>query len=216
VPFGRGHALPGRLSDVAVNQLALFHDGASTGDRLPCVRYVAGWLAHHDRLLDELAESIRWDQPVVTVFGRQHATPRLTAWFGHGAYSYSGITHTPATFPAALASIRDQLATDVGVSFNSCLANLYRDGSDSMGAHSDNEPELGAEPVIASVSLGDRRRFVMTDVSSRERFTWELGAGDLLVMSGDSQSRFRHSVPKTTRRVGRRLNLTFRTFVATH
>lgn len=193
-------------------RLALFDGGASAGDQLACVRFVAGWLANHDRVLDELAEAIRWEQPTVTVFGRQHATPRMTAWFGDGAYSYSGITHAPAAFPAGLATIRDRLAADIGVSFNSCLANLYRDGSDSMGAHSDNEPELGSEPVIASVSLGDRRRFVMTDVSTRERFTWELGAGDLLVMSGESQSRFRHSVPKTTRPIGRRLNLTFRTF----
>jgi len=165
--------------------------------------------------MEELAAEIPWEQPIVTVFGRRHATPRLTAWFGDGAYSYSGITHAPAAFPTALADIRDQLGDATGAVFNSCLANLYRDGSDSMGAHSDNEPELGPEPVIGSVSLGDRRRFVMTDVETRERFEWALGAGDLLVMSGNSQARYRHSVPKTTRPIGRRLNLTFRTFVPT-
>lgn len=193
----------------------LFDDGTPEGAGLACVRYVAGWLAEHERVLDELAAGIRWQQPIVTVFGRQHVTPRLTAWFGDGAYSYSGITHPPAAFPAALADIRDRVTREAGVPFTSCLANLYRDGSDSMGAHADNEPELGDAPVIASVSLGDRRRFVMADIHTSARFEWMLGGGDLLVMSGDSQSRYRHSVPKTARPIGPRLNLTFRTFFPT-
>jgi alkylated DNA repair dioxygenase AlkB len=159
-----------------------------------------------------LVDVIAWDQPTVTVFGRRHPTPRLTAWYGDGAYSYSGITHPPAPFPDPLAAIRDLLVETTGTRFNSCLANLYRDGGDSMGAHSDNEPELGPQPTIASVSLGARRRFVMTHIESGERFTWSLGGGDLLVMSGASQAEYRHAVPKTSARVGTRLNLTFRTF----
>ena len=176
------------------------------------MRYVPGWLDDHERRLHALVDAVAWDQPIVTVFGRQHATPRLTAWFGDGAYSYSGITHPPAAFPGPLAEIRDRLTDEVGVRFNSCLANLYRDGRDSMGAHADNEPELGREPTIASVSLGEPRRFVMTHVATGRRFAWSLGAGDLLVMFGESQSDYRHGVPKTAARVGRRLNLTFRTF----
>ena len=178
-----------------------------------CVRYVAGWLEDDERWMASLVDMIAWEQPTVTVFGRQHPTPRLTAWYGDAAYSYSGITHPPAPFPAPLAEIRERLATTTGVRFNSCLANLYRDGSDSMGAHADNEPELGQEPTIASVSLGARRRFVMTRVDSRERASWSLGRGDLLVMSGESQRDYRHAVPKTSVRVGPRLNLTFRVFV---
>jgi alkylated DNA repair dioxygenase AlkB len=158
-----------------------------------------------------LVREIPWDQPVVTVYGRQYPTPRLTAWFGDGTYSYSGVTHPPTPFPESLAAIRDRLADEIGTRFNSCLANLYRDGRDSMGGHADDEPELGPQPTIASVSLGARRRFVMTDVESDRRFGWDLGAGDLLVMSGESQSAYRHSVPKTAARVGQRLNLTFRT-----
>ena len=195
---GRGHALPGRLTD---------------SDRPASVDYVPGWLEGADRWMAELVGAIEWEQPTVTVFGRQHPTPRLTAWFGDAAYSYSGITHPPAAFPAPLAAIRDRLVETTGVRFNSCLANLYRDGRDSMGAHADNEPELSPEPTIASVSLGARRRFVMTHVGSGRRFVWSLGDGDLLVMSGDSQLEYRHAVPKTTARVAPRLNLTFRTFV---
>lgn len=196
-----------------MEQLALFDDdGRARADDPPaCVRYVPGWLADHERRLDELASSIRWEQPTVTVFGRRHPTPRLTAWFGDQAYSYSGITHQPSPFPAVLAQIRGRLADEHGLAFNSCLANLYRDGSDSMGAHADDEAEFGRQPVIASVSLGDRRRFVMFHCGSGRSFSWPLGAGDLLVMSGESQSDYRHGVPKTTRPVGRRLNLTFRT-----
>lgn len=191
----RGNPLPGLL----------------TGEPA-CVRYVPGWLENDDRWMASLVTSIAWDQPTVTVFGRQHPTPRLTAWYGDAAYSYSGVTHQPAPLPAPLAAIRERLSETTTVRFNSCLANLYRDGSDSMGAHADNEQELGPEPTIASVSLGARRRFVMTHVESRARSTWLLGGGDLLVMSGESQRDFRHAVPKTSARIGSRLNLTFRVF----
>ena len=81
-----------------------------------------------------------------------------------------------------------------------------------MGYHADDEPELGPQPVIASISLGARRRFALRHRTSRQRWTWELGAGDLLVMSGESQSDYRHAVPKTARPVGPRMNLTFRHF----
>ena len=98
------------------------------------------------------------------------------------------------------------------MAFNSCLANLYRDGSDSMGYHSDNEPELGPEPTIASISLGARRRFVLRHRMTREQWAWELGEGDLLVMRDESQRDYAHAVPKTSRLVGPRMNLTFRLF----
>lgn len=174
------------------------------------VRYVSGWLDDADHLLPELTRSIGWEQPTVTVYGRQHPTPRLSAWFGDRAYSYSGFTHRPAPFPAPVADIGQRLRAELGVAFNSCLAQLYRDGSDSMGAHSDDEWELGRRPVIASVSLGAPRRFVMVNPVTKQRHQWMLGGGDLLVMSGDSQQTYRHSLPKTARAVGPRLNLTFR------
>ena len=107
-------------------------------------------------------------------------------------------------------------AGELAVAFNSCLANLYRDGSDSMGYHSDDEPELGPEPTIASISLGARRRFVLRHRISREQWAWELGEGDLLVMRDESQRDYAHAVPKTSRPIGPRMNLTFRQFSASH
>ena len=139
-------------------------------------------------------------------------TPRLTAWMGDHAYRYSGLTNEPQPWPPALATLRDRLSEELGAPFNSCLANLYRDGSDSMGYHADDEPELGPQPVIASISLGARRRFALRHRTSRQRWTWELGEGDLLVMSGESQRDYLHAVPKTARPVGPRMNLTFRHF----
>ena len=100
------------------------------------------------------------------------------------------------------------------MAFNSCLANLYRDGSDSMGYHSDDEPELGPRPTIASISLGARRNFALRHRVSRQRWTWSLGEGDLLVMRAEAQSDYAHAVPKTAKPVGPRMNLTFRVFQA--
>jgi alkylated DNA repair dioxygenase AlkB len=179
-----------------------------------CVDYYPGWVVDAERLFVVLRDGIAWEQHEVTLYGRTVPTPRLTAWMGDGIYRYSGIVNEPAGWPEALAELRDRLRRELGVNFNSCLANLYRDGTDSMGFHSDNEPELGSRPTIASISLGDRRRFVLRHRSTGERWSWELGHGDLLVMRDDSQSDYAHAVPKTSRRVGPRMNLTFRCFKA--
>ena len=177
-----------------------------------CVDCWPGWVSDHQLLLDQLRDEISWDQHEITLFGRTVPTPRLTAWMGDTAYSYSGVVNEPAPWPAALAELRDRLSEALGVGFNSCLANLYRDGSDSMGFHSDDEPALGPEPTIASISLGDRRRFVLPNRGSRQRWRWDLGAGDLLVMRDESQRDYAHAVPKTAHLVGPRMNLTFREF----
>ena len=161
----------------------------------------------------ELRDGIGWEQHQIRVHGRTLPTPRLTAWMGDAAYTYSGVTNQPQPWPPALAVLRDRLHDEFGAVFDSCLANLYRDGRDSMGYHSDDEPELGPRPVIASVSLGARRRFALRHRETRERWTWELGAGDLLLMRDESQSDYAHAVPKAARDVGPRVNLTFRRFV---
>ena len=153
---------------------------------------------------------LAWEQHSITLYGRTTPTPRLTAWVGDAAYRYSGLVNQPQRWSPTLRELRDRLAAELDVAFNSCLANLYRDGSDSMGYHSDDEPELGTRPTIASVSLGDRRRFALRHRRTGERWTWDLGAGDLLVMTEESQSDYAHAVPKTSRTVGPRLNLTFR------
>jgi alkylated DNA repair dioxygenase AlkB len=179
-----------------------------------CVDYRPGWVDDHQSVFDRLRVEIRWEQPKISLFGRTASVPRLTAWMGDAAYRYSGIVNQPAPWPAPLAAIRERLEREVGVAFNSCLANLYRDGSDSMGFHSDDEPELGPEPTIASISLGARRRFVLRHRVSRQSWSWDLGEGDLLVMRDESQRDYAHAVPKTARPVKPRMNLTFREFHA--
>ena len=175
-----------------------------------CVDHYPGWVDDHELLLDRLTAEIAWEQHAITLFGRTVPTPRLTAWMGDAAYAYSGVVNEPAPWPPALAVLRERLNTELGTGLNSCLANLYRDGTDSMGYHSDDEPELGPEPVIASISLGARRRFVLRHRVTRQRWTWELGAGDLLVMRDESQRDYAHAVPKTARPVRPRMNLTLR------
>jgi alkylated DNA repair dioxygenase AlkB len=181
-------------------------------DDLNCIDYCASWVNDADRLLEVLRDEILWEQHGVTLYGRTTPTPRLTAWFGDTAYRYSGIVNEPAPWPDALIELRDRLRVELSVDFNSCLANLYRDGMDSMGYHSDNEPELGPRPTIASVSLGDRRRFVLRHRVTRATWSWDLGHGDLLIMRDESQSDYVHALPKTSRPVGPRMNLTFRRF----
>lgn len=177
-----------------------------------CVTYRPGWVPDAEAVFADLQTEIAWEQHTIRIHGRTVPTPRLTAWMGDSAYRYSGLVNEPQPWPSALAGLRDRLRRELGFAFNSCLANLYRDGSDSMGYHADDEPELGPRPVIASISLGARRRFALRHRSSGERWTWELGEGDLLVMSDESQSEYRHAVPKTAKPVGPRMNLTFRLF----
>jgi alkylated DNA repair dioxygenase AlkB len=177
-----------------------------------CVDYYPGWVVGADQLFTVLRDAIAWEQHDVTLYGRTMPTPRLTAWMGDSAYRYSGIVNEPLAWPHALLELRNRLRRELGVDFNSCLANLYRDGSDSMGYHSDDEPELGPRPTIASISLGDRRQFVLRHRTTRQRWSWDLGRGDLLVMRDESQSDYAHAVPKTSRPIGPRMNLTFRLF----
>ena len=179
-----------------------------------CVDYYPGWVDDADRLLGVLEDQIAWEQHLLTLYGRTTPTPRLTAWMGDGAYRYSGIVNEPGPWPEVLANLRKRLRQELDVDFNSCLANFYRDGTDSIGYHSDNESELGPRPTIASVSLGDRRRFVLRHRRTHARWSWDLGKGDLLVMRDESQSDYAHAVPKTSRQVGPRMNLTFRHFAA--
>ncbi|MGI8456914.1 MAG: alpha-ketoglutarate-dependent dioxygenase AlkB family protein [Propionibacteriaceae bacterium] len=174
--------------------------------------YHPGWVPDATALLDRLVPILPWERHDITIFGRTVPTPRLTCWLGDAPYTYSGVVNHPHPLPPELARLGDRLSVLTGVGLNSCLANLYRDGNDSMGYHSDDEPELGDRPTIASISLGSRRTFHLRHQVSRERWSWPLGEGDLLVMRDESQADYRHAVPKTTRALGPRLNLTFRRF----
>lgn len=165
-----------------------------------------------DDLFARLREELPWAQESLQIFGRRQAVPRLVAWHGdpRARYRYSGVVHEPAPWTAALGEVRDRVMALVGHRFNSVLANLYRDGRDGMGWHADDEPELGLEPVIASVSLGATRRFRLRHRASGDTCALELTHGSLLVMSGTLQRHWLHCVPKTARPVGPRINLTFR------
>lgn len=160
-----------------------------------------------------LRAEIDWRQEEVVIFGRPRLVPRLVAWHGEpGArYTYSGTPHKPLPWTPVLEQVRRRVQELSGRHFNAVLLNLYRDGRDGMGWHSDDEAELGPEPAIASVSLGATRRFCLRHRRRKEmRAELSLPHGSLLLMSGATQRHWVHAVPKTAVRTGERINLTFR------
>ncbi|MBT5031438.1 MAG: alpha-ketoglutarate-dependent dioxygenase AlkB [Proteobacteria bacterium] len=165
------------------------------------------------RLFSELYEGLDWQSEMIQVFGRKVRIPRRTAWYGDSGanYRYSGLTHRARALPVLLEKIRQKLSLALELNFNSALGNLYRDGCDSMGWHSDDEPELGISPVIASLSFGASRFFDLRSVhDSRVKHRVEIKAGSLLLMAGETQKNWQHSVPKQTTVSAPRINLTFR------
>lgn len=167
---------------------------------------------HATELLHTLWAELPWQQKPIRLFGKAIMQPRLISWHCDPAirYSYSGLQLPPTAWHPQLAKLREHLRTEMGLEFNSVLVNAYRDGQDSMGWHADNEPELGPEPTLASISLGQERRFRWRDNLTRQTDGINLAHGSLLLLSGQFQNRYRHSVPKTTRQMGLRINLTFR------
>jgi alkylated DNA repair dioxygenase AlkB len=160
-----------------------------------------------------LLAEVDWKQEHIKMFGKEIGIPRLTAWYGdpERSYTYSGIALTPLEWTPLLNELRAAVEKIAGHEFNSVLLNLYRDANDSVSWHADDEPDLGREPVIGSLSLGASRRFDFrkkTDHS--ERFKSVLNSGDLVVMRGTSQQLWDHQVPKEPKATGPRINLTFR------
>jgi alkylated DNA repair dioxygenase AlkB len=166
------------------------------------------------RLFDTLKTTVAWSQHRVRVFGREYPCPRLSAWYGDASaiYRYSGQTLEPIAWTPELLLLRDRVAEHCRCELNSVLLNLYRDGSDGMGWHSDDEPELGPDPLIASLSIGETRKFRMRHRNRRDLSAqaWWLPPGSLFVMRGKTQRYWQHELPKTKRRVRPRINLTFR------
>ncbi|GAB4270968.1 MAG: hypothetical protein Kow0065_20700 [Methylomicrobium sp.] len=138
--------------------------------------------------------------------------PRRMCWYGDpdAIYTYSGVKHVPLPWSSELLEVRLCIERDFGYLFNSVLANWYRNGHDSMGFHADNEKELGIDPVIVSLSLGDERLFRLIHNKTRQKVDVLLGHGDLLIMAGALQHHWRHGLPKTARPKSARINLTFR------
>ena len=170
-----------------------------------------------DALFQRLLRELRWEVHRIRMFGRMVDSPRLSSWIGEpeARYRYSGTLFEPQPWPDVLTDIRQRLCGELGIAFNSVLANRYRDGRDAMGWHRDDEPELGPRPVIASVSLGATRRFrLKADDARIAPLSLDPPHRSLLVMRGATQANFRHALPRTARAVGERINLTFRRVVA--
>ncbi len=178
------------------------------------VRLVRGFLdaAQADALFDQLFNELDWQEESIKIYGRDIKVPRLVCWYGEpgAVYTYSGVTHRPLPWHDGLFEVKQRIETFSGALFNSVLANLYRDGQDSMGWHADKEKELGDQPFIASLSLGASRLFRLQHNKSREIHDIVLDNGSLLLMGGELQRKWRHSVPKQREESGARINLTFR------
>ena len=173
-----------------------------------------------DRLMAELDESVSWRQDHIIFFGKSVALPRETAWFGDPGfnYTYSGIKMAPTPWNSPLLEIKAKVEEICERRFNSVLLNKYRDGNDKVSWHSDDEPELGLTPWIASVSLGATRMFKLRPKPHRKgnkSTSLELAAGSVLVMAGTTQQCWEHELARTAKPVGPRINLTFRQIRAT-
>jgi alkylated DNA repair dioxygenase AlkB len=184
------------------------------------VELLESWLGAEEAaaLQQALTRELRWEQREIVLFGKRLLQPRLIAWAGQLPYRYSGQTLEPRAWPSALEPqmlpLSERVARAAGVSFNHVLINRYRDGNDSMGYHADAEPELGPDPVVATLSFGQTRCLSLRAHRPRapeKALRLPLGAGSLLVMGGTCQRHYRHAIPKqAATHVGERISLTFR------
>lgn len=166
------------------------------------------------KLFQKLYSETNWIQEPIKIFGKEMMQPRLTHLFGERSYSYSNIIMDPEPFPEMLQQLKNKLENFTKSTFNVCLANLYRDGQDSMGWHSDDEKELGKNPTIASISLGGERMFHFQHKIKKElKQKFVLAPGSLLIMAGETQHFWKHQLPKTKKQVAPRINLTFRQII---
>lgn len=167
--------------------------------------------AEADRAFRSLLDDMSWEERHIVLFGRSIPQPRLVAWAGDVPYRYSGQTLEPRAWSELLQNLLGRVCAHTGVPFNHVLLNRYRDGKDSMGFHADDEPELGPEPPVASLSLGATRRFVLVSRRGpRERLVVPLEHGSLVVMRGKCQAEYRHGIPKAPTVAAERVSLTFR------
>jgi len=169
-----------------------------------------------ERLLQQLIDDSVWRQEKITVYGKPYLQPRLSAWHGDLSYSYSGIRLEPLPWTTTLLEIRHRVENLVEHEFNSVLLNYYRDQKDKMGMHSDDEAELGPQPVIASLSLGETRTLLFRHRSRKDLKTLKLAlpSASLLLMRGDTQKHWRHGINAEKHSCGPRINLTFRAVTA--
>lgn len=176
------------------------------------IAYEPAWIPAEeaDALLVALTGELPWVQRPIVVAGREIPQPRLMAWGGEEPYRYSGQTLEVVPMTPSLAALTARASDACGVPFNHVVVNRYRDGRDAIGRHADAEPELGWCPTIASLSLGVRRRFVLSRKGRRKARNLRLAHGSLLVMGGSIQHTWYHALPKDPECRKERLNLTFR------
>lgn len=180
------------------------------------LRYYSGFIPSKEctDLQQRWTDELHWVQSKIKLFGKQRAIPRLNAWYGEKPYSYSGVNFTAKAWTPELLDIKQRIEALTQSQFNSVLANCYRDGQDCMGWHSDDEKSLGENPLIASVSLGATRRFLIRNKSNKtDKHELTLEHGSLLLMLGTTQTDWQHSIPRTKKCQDERINLTFRTIV---
>lgn len=170
------------------------------------------WLAEDlaEQLQRRLLEELQWEQRSIQLFGRSVLQPRLIAWCGEFPYRYSGQTLEARAWTSTCERACRLVEQTTECPFNHLLANLYRDGNDSMGFHADNESELGPQPQVASASFGATRRFRLKPRKRGEALSLELRHNSLLLMAGATQAHYVHGVPKQPGVHAPRLNLTFR------
>ena len=179
-----------------------------------CLHYFPDFIpfARSQDIFSELAQQLDWSQDAIVLYGRQVAIPRLQAWYGDSGlnYTYSQLTLVAKPWLPLLTQLKQLVETQTGMYFNAVLANMYRDGNDTVGWHSDDEAELGVNPVIASLSFGGERNFNFKHKISGEKLTIPLKSGSLLTMSGETQHFWQHCLPRTKKAKLPRINLTFR------
>jgi len=163
-----------------------------------------------EAVMQHLLAETAWRAEHITVYGKTHLQPRLTAWHGEASYTYSGMTLHPLPFTQLQLQLKAAVEQATGRRFNSVLLNYYRDERDSMGFHADNEPELGPEPAIASLSFGAARTFILKHRRLPRQVKLALGDGSLLLMAGALQTHWLHGINKERQPCGPRINLTFR------
>lgn len=198
--------------------MGLFHEPIKLDLPGADISYFPSFLTYNDAsiLFEHLSTKTPWQQDEITLFGKTHPQPRLTALYANNqnSYSYSGITMNPHAFSVELKQLKQAVERACQTTFTSCLLNYYRDGKDSNGWHSDDEKELGENPIIASVSLGAERFFHLrhkTDKTLKHKLLLEHGS--LLLMQGATQHNWQHQIPKTSKNIGGRINLTFRVII---
>ena len=180
-------------------------------------RWLPGWIEPDEaaRLLERLRPEIPWEDHTITLVGRPVPVPRRVAYYGPFQYTYSGIVHPACPLPPVIEGLRDRIQEVTARPFNTVLMNLYRSGSDSVSWHSDDDYPHGGPPAVASLSLGETRRFrIAHKRRAGERYAIDLTTGGLLLMDGASQLEYRHALPKSAKATGVRINLTFRHMAA--